>query len=479
MNKIIRVLIVEDSTDDAELLVIHLQQAGYRLEWERIESLKEMQQALRNKVWDIVISDYSMPDFNGLHALKLSHEFDPNLPFILLSGTIGEDIAVNALKSGAHDYIMKDNLTRLIPAIKRELADAELRKAKNEAVEALRESEKQYRLLAENTLDVIWTMDLELNFTYVNPAVKILTGYTPEEWIGNNLTNYCDQINFNMMADIFKAELEKGKSESGTILNSELIKKNGDTVSVEILGTVIYNENGEPVELQGVTRDITERKIAEEKIKKNLREKEVLLRELYHRTNNNMQLISSILRIQSRRMKDKSKQTIFQEIENKINSMALVHKKLFESKDLSHLNLKDYFATLINLLKKSFDFPDKTIESYVRGVDVYVLIDIAIPLGLVLNELYTNSMKYAFANRKHGKIEIKLDQTDQGDLQIIFADDGVGLPEGFDLALNSNLGLDTIFDLVEKQLHGKFKIINENGLIYQLTFAENLYQPRV
>ena len=129
---------------------------------------------------------------------------------------------------------------------------------------ALAESEQKFRLLSENSLDVIWTMNFELAFTYVNPAVEAMTGHTPEEWIGSLLPEHCDEEHFSKMTQIIAEEMAKGTEATGVVFETVMLKKSGDPIPVEIRGKIIYDENGQPNSLQGATRDITERKRAEE-----------------------------------------------------------------------------------------------------------------------------------------------------------------------------------------------------------------------
>src|SRR6266849_9657216 len=138
MNRTLRVINVEDSEQDMALLARHLKRAGYNLVLDRVDTAETMKAALESREWDVILCDYSMPQFNALAALALTKEMKLDAPFIIISGTIGESAAVEAMRAGAHDYMMKDRLTRLIPAIEREISEAENRRARREAEEQLR-----------------------------------------------------------------------------------------------------------------------------------------------------------------------------------------------------------------------------------------------------------------------------------------------------------------------------------------------------
>ncbi|NQT27927.1 PAS domain S-box protein, partial [candidate division KSB1 bacterium] len=225
--------------------------------------------------------------------------------------------------------------------------------------------------------------------------------------------------------------------------------------------------------------DITERKLAEEQIQKNLKEKEILLRELYHRTKNNMQVICSMLRLQARKLEDKKTISIFKEIETKIYSMALVHQKLVSSQDLSHLNLNDYFESLIIHLKESYIEFSKDISIQTEMENIKILMDTAVPLGLVFNELIANIMKHAFPDNTNGEIKVHLYRGPQKDIILEVSDNGIGFPKGFDIKKSANLGLETVIDLVEQQLGGKINFKSQKGRHCKIVFKDELYKPRV
>src|SRR5207248_6713596 len=155
----------------------------------RAETAEAMRKALHDRAWDMILADYNLPEFDAPAALKILQETGLDLPFIIVSGGIGEDIAVSAMKAGAHDYLMKGNLSRLMPAVERELREAANRSGQREAKRALQESELRYRLLWETSPDAVILMDTESQIHFANPAVKEVFGYTPEEVIGQNLSS--------------------------------------------------------------------------------------------------------------------------------------------------------------------------------------------------------------------------------------------------------------------------------------------------
>ncbi|HXQ34364.1 MAG TPA: response regulator, partial [Anaerolineales bacterium] len=180
MGKPLRVLILEDSEDDALLLLRELQRSGYEVEFERVDTAPEMQSALNQKTWDFILSDFSMPEFNAPKALELLKASGLDLPFIIVSGTIGEETAVAALKAGANDFLVKGKFSRLGPAIERELREAESRRERRRAEEQLR----YQAYLLSNVNDAIIASDENYRITFWNPAAEALYGWSAEETLG-------------------------------------------------------------------------------------------------------------------------------------------------------------------------------------------------------------------------------------------------------------------------------------------------------
>jgi PAS domain S-box-containing protein len=184
MGNPLRILIVEDSADDAELIHRELHRGGCVVEVAIVDNASDMKRKLSEQKWDAVIADYSLPNFGALAALYLLHEAAIDIPFIVVSGTVGEEIAVEAMKAGAHDYLMKNSLKRLVPAIERELREAESRRHRLESEEALRRSQKQYQNLVDSIEGIVWEGDAETRrFLFVSPKAESLTGYPADRWL--------------------------------------------------------------------------------------------------------------------------------------------------------------------------------------------------------------------------------------------------------------------------------------------------------
>ncbi len=175
----LRALMVEDSEDDALLLAEYLQRANFLLEWQRLDTEPALLEAL-DQEWDIVFSDYSMPYFNGARALEVVKQHDPDIPFIFVSGTIGEETAVIGMRAGAQDYVMKGNLARLVPAVYREIADAKVRRERRAAKQTVRKLSQ----VVEQAADSVFITDPHGTIQYVNPAFERLTGFSAAEAIG-------------------------------------------------------------------------------------------------------------------------------------------------------------------------------------------------------------------------------------------------------------------------------------------------------
>jgi two-component sensor histidine kinase len=338
VNSTLAVLIVEDSEMDALFIIHHIESSGYSLTTERVETAERLASALASKTWDVVLSDYSLPGFDAAEALAVTRRMANDIPFVIVSGGIGEETAVALMKAGAHDYVSKSNLLRLVPVIEREIAEAEVRK---------------------------------------------------------------------------------------------------------------------------------QRKAAEETILRSLEEKKILLKEIHHRVRNNLQIICSLLSLQQAKIQSPESKSVFLESQQRIRSMALVHGKLYDSASLASIGVCDYVQSLSKELLRVYEKPRIEISTNID--EVHFGVDIAVPCGLLLNELLTNSLKHAFPNSASGHVTVTVTCESPGSYVMTVNDDGVGYPTGFDLRKAGTLGSQLICSLVD-QLEGSCTTSNLIGAYTTVCF---------
>jgi two-component sensor histidine kinase len=202
-----------------------------------------------------------------------------------------------------------------------------------------------------------------------------------------------------------------------------------------------------------------------------LREKEVLLKEIHHRVKNNLQVISSLLSLQARYLPDPAARQIFRASQHRVQSIALVHEKLYQSADLSHVDFSDYTVALLDNLFETFDAGPRGISKVVDIGAIRLSVDIAIPCGLIVNELVTNALKHAFPGGREGTVRVILREGADGALDLTVGDDGVGLPEGVDPRKTSSLGLDLVFTFAD-QLDAEVEVGRQNGSFYRFRFRK-------
>ncbi len=270
----LRVLHVEDQEQDVALLTRHLTRAGYDLTTHRVETADSMKAALDSEEWDVVLCDYSMPHFHGLAALQVLKETGLDIPFIIISGTVRETVAVEAMRAGAHDYFMKDNLARLAPTIEREMQEAEIRRARKRAEESLKASEAELRVLnnmVARVPGVVWEAwgqpdASSQRIDFVSDYAETMLGYSVEEWL---LTPnfWMSIIHPDDRARAGRAAVATFVTGKGSPLEFRWVARDGRAIWVETNYAVIKDERGHPIGLRGVTTDISERKRAEQALR--------------------------------------------------------------------------------------------------------------------------------------------------------------------------------------------------------------------
>jgi two-component sensor histidine kinase len=253
----------------------------------------------------------------------------------------------------------------------------------------------------------------------------------------------------------------------GELLNR---RSDGTEFPVELWTSPVRNDEGEPVAMVGVARDITERKRADEHIKTSLREKEVLLKEIHHRVKNNLQVISSLLSLQAEYLKDEAMVKIFRESQNRVKSMALIHEKIYQSRNLAEVDFGEYLRELATQLFRSYGIGTHGIFMNINADKVVLGVDRAIPCGIIVNELVSNALKYAFPEKAGGRVDISLHTNGNGEIVLTVRDNGVGLPPDIDFETSDSLGL-MLVRMLSEQLQGEVKLCpGEPGTEFTLTF---------
>jgi len=327
-----------------------------------------------------------------------------------------------------------------------------------------RKAEARYRTLIEQlpVVTAIAALDEDIHELYVSPQVEELLGFTQEQWLSDPVLWY-HQIHPDDR-DLLHQEFARGCATGGPFkAEFRALNRNGSVVWIHGEARVVRDEHGRPLFIQGVAYDISETKRAEaamragaEQLKASLREKESLLKEIHHRVKNNLQVISSLLKLQVAGIRDSSALEMFHESQNRIRSMALIHEKLYQSPDLSRVEFASYVRELLSLLLRSYAARPR-IELNTTIENATLSIEVAVPLGLILNELISNCLKHAFPGGRTGRITVDLRSYDASSMELKVADDGVGFPAQVDFRTAETLGMQLVRTLTE-QIGGRLEL---------------------
>jgi PAS domain S-box-containing protein len=347
--------------------------------------------------------------------------------------------------------------------------------ARKKAEKALSLSEEKYKTIAENIEVGIYrtTSGAYGRFIEANPAIVRMFGYKDKkEFLGVDVS----KLYYNPKG---RDSFQKKMLREGFVKNEEVLlkKKDGTPFLGSVCAVTVRDEKGKIRYFDGIVEDITDRKEAEEALKSSLLEKEVLLREIHHRVKNNLQVISSLLNLQSRQVEDEPALDMFQESRNRVRSMALVHEKLYRSEDLAKVDFCEYIRSLGRHLIMSYGVNSTVVDLDVSVKDVFLDINTSIPCGLIINELISNSLKHGFSGRKRGKIFVTLRPEKNNKYRLVVSDDGIGLPKGLDVTKTESLGLQLVTMLVE-QLQGTLHIDNDKGTSFEIVFEKLDYRAR-
>ncbi|MDZ7961147.1 MAG: histidine kinase dimerization/phosphoacceptor domain -containing protein [Aulosira sp. DedQUE10] len=336
--------------------------------------------------------------------------------------------------------------------------------------QALRVSEERYiRAISAGKVG-IWEWNIKTNEIYIDPNLKAMLGYaeheTPryfDDWLKLVHPDDVESLK-NAMYSYLAGITQKYEIEH------RMLNKTGGCIWFLSRGTILREIQDNMCYMAGSNTDITARTQAENKLKISLKEKDILLKEIHHRVKNNLQIISSLLRLQSRYINDEQAFEIFQDSQNRVRAMAIIHENLYQSNNISNIDFSDYTRSLINNLLRSYGVKSN-INNHIRIEKIFLKIDTAISCGLIINELVSNSIKYAFLDNQQGDIYIEMLETDKNQYFLNISDNGVGLFQDIEVYKNQSLGLQLVWSLVE-QLQGTITFNTSLGASFTITFSE-------
>ncbi|MEY2977192.1 MAG: response regulator [Prochlorotrichaceae cyanobacterium] len=487
------ILIVDDHPTNLEILYPILSKAGWGVRVE-VEGLQALHQVHQNPP-DLILLDIMLPGLDGFNVcqqLKADAK-TADIPVIFMTALTDTADKLKGFSLGAVDYITKpfqqeevlarvklhlesQHMAKLLHSQNTQLQRLmlELETRVEERTRALKESEAQLQqqlAAIESAIDGIAILDVQQHYIYVNQSHLSLFGYQQAQDLLGKTWHclYSPQEVKRFQTYIFPQLTECGHWQGEAIAQ----RQDGTVFEEEVSLTLI-----EGIGMICVCRDISDRKRAEVALQQSLHEKELLLKEIHHRVKNNLLVVSSLLELQAEHISDLKAIQGFEDSQNRIRSMALVHEKLYKSKNLASVNMKEYLTELVEYLCNAFDAQHRNIEMELDLSPIFLNIETVTPCGLIVSEIVSNIFKHAFLGKSGGKFWLSAHQNDEKVIDIMVRDNGVGFPDGFNLHSSDSLGLNLII-LLTKQLRGKIQYRYEGGSLFQLVFQELKYKGRL
>jgi PAS domain S-box-containing protein len=445
---------------------------------------------------DLILSDVIMPRVSGDALVRevRTHAELATVPIVLLTAKVDDELRLKLLRTGAQDYLTKpfsaeelrtrvSNLIAMkqaretlqhdlasrtsdLSALAREVAAR--RRELHAALGALQESEERSRLLVECVRDyAIFMLDLDGRVGSWNAGAERIMGYSADEIAGQHFSRFYPAAEIRNGAP--EHDLNRTTADGRVETDGQRVRKDGVSFWANTILTALRNVDGRLRGFSVVTRDITERRCAEEQIAASLREKEILLKELHHRVKNNLQVISSLLSLQSRTIEDGPTRELFDASRGRVKSMALIHEQLYRSHDLATVDFGEYVRSLAGNLFRSYAGSPDAVALTLDVEDVSLTVDTALPCGLIINELITNSLKHAFPRGRKGEIRVGLRAEADQTYELSISDDGIGLPADSDAAGAPSSGLQLVATLAE-QVGANVEVQRDGGTRFRIRF---------
>jgi len=437
MERALRILILEDLPSDAELMVYELREAGIAHTYRRVAAREEFVAALSAGWPDLILSDFHLPSFDGLEALALTQAACPDVPFIFVSGAMGEEVAIDAVKRGATDYVLKDRLSRLGPAVQRALREAEARRERRQAVAALRDSEGNYRLLVKNIPAVVYKGYIDCAVDFVDGKVEELTEYQKQEFDVRKM-KWSDVVIPEDRQNFKDAFLEGLKASKSYLREYRIRRKTGEVIWIQDRGQIICDPEGQVDYISGVFFDITERRQAEEALRESERrlrhltsqllsaqerERKRISMELHDELGQSLAVLKLQIRAIERALGDDQQDLKSGCVELLLYLDGVIDDIRRLSRDLSpaileDLGLQSALKYLVNGVSKHYTV---SASFEVEDLDHLFPSDAQIIIYRIFQECLTNISKHAGAT----EVSIAVREND-GRLSLVLEDDGAG-----------------------------------------------------
>ncbi|MBT3208728.1 MAG: response regulator [Bacteroidetes bacterium] len=492
----IKILVVEDDYSQSLLIKTILTKEGFQVKVIE-DGFDAYNYLIENpEKHDIILLDYHLPSIDGLEILQKLDKNNKSLPIIFFTVDSSVDNALKAMKAGAIDFLPKDMtlIDELPLKIEKVYKIYQGKLEKQRMQESIERSEKNYKNLVEYSPNgivilkdnkLVYSNKKFLKYLRVNfEDIKTLSfiDLIAKEDI-EDYKNTSNEINFGSEIPFLEIKLINPKSKESIELEYKMspLNYNGEQVLQIIFKDISVEKKLLQEKLRAKTaeennaqllQEMEIRKTTEKKLRQTIYEKKILFKELHHRVKNNMQIISSILNLQLNTIDDPLMAKLFEESQDRIKSMSLVHENIYKTKNVDKINFKEYVKTLITNLFHSYTMNSSV--SFNNDIeDIFLSIDLGVPCGLIINEIVSNSMKYAFANKPDGIVYISLKKLKNKNLELIISDNGIGVSNDLNIEESETLGLQIVSALVS-QIDGEIEIDNSNGTKFTIIFKDKI-----
>ncbi len=465
------ILIVEDDGSHRELARRAFMARADEYEIRLAASLGEAAARIDEALPDLVIADMVLPDGRGVDILE--HAMARSFPLVVMTSFGDENMAVSAIKAGALDYVVKslEALRDLPHNAERTLREWDNITGRRDAEERLRQSERRFRAVFDQAFQLSWLVDADGAVVATNHQALDFTGATEGSPPGGSLWDGPWWKDEPGSADTLRSSLRIA-AEGGQLC--AVVRSRRADGSARALELSFKPIEGDPeraplVLVEG--RDETERRDAEAAVAASLLEKDILLREIHHRVKNNLQVIESLLRLQSESLDGEAARTLYENSVRRIKTMSHIHELLYQSDDFASVDFSRYLRILADDLVTAYGGRERKIDLRVEATDATLGMDQALPCGLIVNEILSNSLKHAFPSREGGLVTLAFAERGGGNVELEIRDDGTGLPPGVALGMPEHIGL-YLASILVQQLGGSATLAGEGGVLFKLRFKK-------